>query len=67
MLKKLREMLKSIKNISAKLMILGVHFSLYFDFLLKSQGGNLKLRKSIAKKIDLKNTLNQTIYFSSKS
>ena len=39
------EMLKSISNISAKQIILGVDFNLYFDSLLESQHGNPKLKK----------------------
>ena len=33
-------MLKSVNNISAKQIILGVDFNLYFNSLLKNKGGN---------------------------
>ena len=49
----LKEMLKSVNNISAKQMILGGDFNLYFDSLIESQGG---LKKPIAKMIKLKST-----------
>ena len=39
------EMLKSVSNISANQIILGVDFNLYFDSLLESQHGNPKLKK----------------------
>ena len=37
--------LKSVNNISAKQIILGGHFNLYFDSLLESQRGNPILNK----------------------
>ena len=37
---KFSEMLKSVNNISAKQIILGVDFNLYFNSLLKNKGGN---------------------------
>ena len=49
----LKEMLKSVSNISAKQIILGGDFNLYFDSLIESQG---RLKKPIAKMIELKNT-----------
>ena len=41
----LSEMLKSANNITAKQIILGGDFNLYFNFLPESQGGNLALKK----------------------
>ena len=62
----LKEMSKSVNNISAKQMILGGDFNLYFDSWIESQGG---LKKPIAKMIELKSTfktlryLNETFFF----
>ena len=52
----LTEISESVNNISAKQIILGGDFDLYFYSLLKSQGGNPILKKSIAKMIELQNT-----------
>ena len=41
----LSEMLKTVNNISAKQIILGGNFNLYFDSLVESQGGNSVLKK----------------------
>ena len=41
-------MLKSVNNISAKQIILGVDFNLYFNSLLKNKGGNPILKKLYA-------------------
>ena len=50
-------MLKSVNNISAKQIILGVDFNLYFNSLLKNKGGNPILKIiCITKMIELKNT-----------
>ena len=40
-----RGMLKSVENIIAKQIILGMDFNLYFDSLLESQGRNPILKK----------------------
>ena len=40
-----RGMFKSVKNIIAKQIILGMDFNLYFDSLLDSQGRNPILKK----------------------
>ena len=42
----LKEMLKSVNNISAKQTIIGADFNLYFDSLLESQDKNLILKKT---------------------
>ena len=39
-------MLKSVNNISAKQIIIGGDFNLYFDSLLESQDKNLILKKT---------------------
>ena len=42
----LKEILKSVNNISAKQTIIGADFNLYFDSLLESQDKNLILKKT---------------------
>ena len=56
-------MLKSVNNISAKQIILGGHFNLYFVSLLESQGGNPILNKNLLPKwLTLKIPLNFGIF-----